>query len=107
MANPVYWSYTTTGAKTPWNADYAVAPFQATAAAIIVDGTAEYAIQYTLDDLNNTAITPRWLDTAEAPTGTSTTKVIAVTFPIRWLRINIAVITGTLEFKIIQSNSIN
>lgn len=107
MANPFYQTHTTTGIKTPWNADWMIAPFNTTVGAIIASGAATYAIQYCLDDLNDTAVTPRWIDTADAPTGTNTTKVIQFTFPVRFVRINIAVITGTVEFKIIQSMSIN
>ena len=107
MALPVYRSYTTTGEKEPWNADWIVAPFLVSVTTVIVSGAAQYAIQYCIDDLNNTAVTPRWIDTTDAPAGTSTTKTITLTSPIRFLRINIAVITGTVELKIIQPMSIN
>lgn len=107
MANPSYRTYTTTGEKDPWNADWLIAPFTTTIGAIIVSGAAEYAIEFTLDDLTDTAVTPRWIAFADAPAGTTVSKVIHANFPVRFVRINIAVITGSVEFKIIPAMSIN
>ena len=107
MANPSYRTYNTTGEKEPWNADWMIAPFNVTASAVIVSGGANYSIEYTLDDLNDLSVTPRWLATEGAPAGTTTSKTISLTFPVRFLRINIAVITGTVELKLLQSMSIN
>ena len=102
MAAAFYQTHTTTGAKTPWNGDWQLDHFTVTIAAIIVSGAATYSVEYTLDDLNDTSVTPRWLTFDEAPVGTTATKVIQLNNPVLWVRINIAVITGTVEFKIIQ-----
>ena len=101
MANPFYQSHTTTGAKTPWNSDW-MSPTTTTIETVVVSGTAQYSVEFTLDDLNDLGTTPRWVAFADAPVGTSTTKAFHVEYPVRFVRINIAVITGTVEFKIIQ-----
>ena len=104
MANPSYRTYTTAGEQLPWNADWAIPNFNVTVAAVLVSGTANYAIEYTLDDCSDPQVTPRWIQTVEAPSGTSATAVARFNFPFRYVRLNIASLTGTLEMKCLQGH---
>lgn len=104
MANPSYRIYTTAGEQAPWNADWAIPNFNVTVAAVLVSGTASYAIEYTLDDCNNPDLPPRWIPTVEAPYGTTTTAVAKFNFPFRYVRLNIASLTGQLEMKCLQGH---
>lgn len=107
MANPSYQSYTTTGAKTPVVMDHLTCPFNATVAAYLVSGgTATFTVEYCLDDLNDASITARWIADANA-TSVSATKVLNYNNPVRAVRLNIAAISGTIEFKVLQGMSIN
>ncbi len=106
MGMPNYITYTTTGAQTPISLDWMLAPFNVSIA-IWLTGTATYALQYTLDDVNDPTITPRWFDSTDMPTGTTASGVTNFAFPVRFIRVNIAALTGTLELKVIQGMSIN
>lgn len=102
MGNPVYQSYTTTGAKTPVALDWTISPFNASVFAYLVSGSATFAVQFTADPIDDATITPRWFDDANIPTGTTASASSNYMFPVRAVRINIASISGVLEFKILQ-----
>lgn len=102
MGVPVYQSYTTTGAKTAVALDYFQTPFNASVFAFLVSGSATFAVQFTADPIDDATITPRWFDDANLPTGTTASGASNYMFPVRAVRINIAVISGVLEFKVLQ-----
>lgn len=102
MANPVYQSYTTTGAKPPVSLDYCQTPFNASVFVYLATGTATFAVQFTADPIDDTTVTPRWYDDANLPTGSTANGSSNYMFPVRAVRINIAVISGTVEFKVLQ-----
>lgn len=102
MGNPVYQSYTTTGAKTPVLLDWTLTPFNASVFAYLVSGSATYAVQFTADPIDDASVTPRWYDDANLPTGTTASGSSNYMFPVRAVRINIASISGVLEFKVLQ-----
>lgn len=104
MANPVYQSYTTTGAMTPVSLNYFQTPFNASVFVFIASGAATFAVQYTADPIDNPAVTPRWFDDANLPTGSTASGTSNYMFPVRAVRINIAANTGTVEFKILQGD---
>lgn len=106
MANPVYRSYTTTGAQAPVVLDWMIAPFQATVAVYIASGAASFQAEYTLDDINGTAPV-RWIVSTQIPNGTSANIIAAVTTPIFAVRLNLASNTGTVELKVLQGYTIN
>lgn len=102
-------TYTTTGAKTSWNLDYSIAPFNA-AINITLTGTATYALQYTLDPLDSpTAVDTDavWLDSPDIPTGTPTSATTSFLTPVARVRLNIAAISGSLKMEAIQGLSTN
>lgn len=84
--------------QTPFNVSYAVE--------LIGGPTAAYAVQFTLDDVNDTSITAVWFDDANNPTGTAASAVGNYAFPVRAIRANAATLTGgSLRFKVMQGGS--
>jgi len=81
----------------------------ATMLAVIVDGTAEYSIEYTLDDVNGSdvlgvpVVPVVWFTSEEFPEGTTATKYAAFYHPVQFVRINIESLVGDLTFKVLQS----
>lgn len=77
----------------------------------VVSATATYNVQYTLDDIYNSAITPTWTNvTTTIPTsgtvltGASTNEVANITIPCSALRLNVTASTGTVTITVIQSS---
>lgn len=102
MPNANSATYTTTGAKTPVIVDDQQSPFNASVAAIVV-GTCTYGVEFTMDDVNNAAITPVWFSDANLPAGQSASGVSNYMFPVRAIRINISAITGAgVRFVVLQ-----
>lgn len=67
--------------------------------------TMTYTVEHTIDDVQNTSVSPAWFDTANL-TGLSATALSNVTFPIRAVRLNITAFTdGTATLTILQAGS--
>lgn len=91
------------GPQAPVNLDY-LPLTQTTVAVYLTTGTASFGVEYTLDDLNDPTVTnPQWFASKEIPAGTAATTYGAFWQPWRFVRINIAALTGTLDFYISQS----
>ena len=96
-----------TGAQTPIGLDWRMAPFIVHTAVIVPGGTtASVTIEYTLDDVNNTAVTPVWI--ADATYGTVTgTKEVSYTSPIQFVRVNATSVSGgSVYFQVLQGTQI-
>lgn len=93
---------TVLGAQTAINLDN-IALSETFVGVFVESGSADYGIQLTFDDVNNSDVTPRWFDLKEIPLGSSGTQYATFSFPVRFLRINIATFTGPLELKIAQT----
>jgi hypothetical protein len=81
-----------------------VAPSTVFVGVWLEDGIAEYEVELTTDDVNDTSVTPRWftLDlTNEGPIGARWTSIL---FPMRFVRLNISMFTGALELKVLQTS---
>lgn len=112
-ANPVLRTYnvaqpTAIGPQAPVNLDWL--PFAAVTFGIfVVSGVATYSLEFTLDYLNldNDQANPnvRWFTLEDLPVGTVGTKYTAIYYPLQAARLNIAAITGTVEFKVLQSST--
>jgi len=76
-----------------------------TVAVIVVSGVAEFSVEFTLDDVNDATVTPRWLTLEDIPAGTSETIYSAFYWPVQFIRLNIEALTGDLEFKVAQSGT--
>ena len=101
MANPFYATYDTTGVKDPWNSDWGLDHYQVTVG-VWLSNAATYSVEGTLDDVSNPNVTPRWFALADFPVGSNTAKVVDLYTQFLFLRVNIAVLVGTLELKIVQ-----
>lgn len=93
---------TTAGAQAPVSVNH-LAPAEASLAIYDVAGDAEYGVEFTLDDVNNTNITPRWFELADIPAGSSGSKFTSITFPCKFVRLNLTLLTDTVEFKVLQT----
>jgi hypothetical protein len=102
MPNPYSVTFTSTGAKTPCLVDSQQSPFNASVGVAVL-GTATYGIEYTLDDVNNSAITPVWFADANLPPGQTASGVSNYMFPVQAIRVNITALTGAgLRFTVLQ-----
>jgi len=104
MPNPFVQTSTTTGAKTPCLVDNQQSPFNLSVGVILNAGaTATYGVEFTMDDVNNPAITPVWLPDANLPAGQAANGVTNYMFPVMGIRVNIAAVTGAgLRFIVLQ-----
>ena len=109
--NPVYQSYSgtsvTLGPQAPVSIDFYKSPIQVMVA-VWITTSATYNLEFTLDDISgplDVAASPRWFpdDDWGMPQTLSQTKVI--TYPCRFIRVNIQSLSGTLEFKVMQALS--
>ncbi len=108
MANPVSRAYSaasvTPGPQTPINMDYI--PYGTTTiAVVVVSGQATFSVEFTLDDVNNASVTPRWLALTDFPEGSSDTAYSVFHGPMTYIRINLEAVTGSVEFKVAQSST--
>lgn len=100
-------TWTTTGAKTPMSME-AMLVCETTLAVIASTssgGGTTYTVEVTLDDVNDSSVTVRWL-TLSGLSGTTTTTDAYTSFSNPWAfcRINISAIGGgSVEFKMLQS----
>jgi hypothetical protein len=95
-------SASSTGTLTPVSLDWTNVPFNASFATNITTGTAIYSVEFTLDDVNNAAITPKWFATSAAPASTSASVNGGFTTPASFVRLNVSAITGTMLFTVLQ-----
>lgn len=104
MGNPIRRAYTPldSGPQAPFPLDW-LPVAQTTIGVFIVDGAATFGIEWTLDDVNDPAVTPRWFPSEEIPAGTAATKYAAVHNPWLFGRINFSLITGNVELKVQQA----
>ena len=109
MLNPVSKSYsaaTVPGPQTPICLDYIPAGDATVALWVDPAATLVAVVEVTLDDVNE--VDPsmvRWFPLANAPT--SATGYTAFQNPWVWIRLNITIITGNVEFKVAQSINTN
>lgn len=94
---------TTTGQKVPFIPNILQGPFNVSAAVVLVgSSTGTYGVEFTLDDVNDPTITPVWFNDANLPTGQTANGVTNYAFPVRAIRINIAAVSGSIRFTVIQ-----
>ena len=74
-----------------------------TLAVAILSGEAAYSVEMTIDDVNDPAVTPVWFTHKEFPADTAVSKYDELFTPWRFVRLNIASITGTMSFYVSQS----
>src|SRR3989304_2793759 len=102
MGNPVSRAYSADsvdpGPQTPINMDFI--PYgTATIAVVVVSGQSTFSVEFTLDDVNDPRVAPRWLTLAEFPPGTDETSYSVFHGPMTYIRLNLEAVTGLVEFK--------
>src|SRR4030095_11673454 len=91
-----------TGPQTPISME-AMIVSASTVAVVIVNGTATYGVEVTLDDVNDQTVVPEWFPLEGMPPGTTATKYVGFVEPFAFIRINLAALTGEVQFKLLQS----
>ena len=95
-------AYTTTGTKGSVNMDPSIAPFNASVG-VTVGTTATYKLQFSLDDNPDTADSAAlWFDSVNIPSGSTTSLVTNLMFPVARIRLVIAAVTGTITMQALQ-----
>jgi hypothetical protein len=94
---------TVTGNSDPLVLDWMQSPFDA-AVQVWPTSTVSYALQYTLDEVMNTApANIRWTEDVGAPAATTTAKVISFSGrPVTAVRLAVASLGGPVELKLVQ-----
>jgi hypothetical protein len=80
--------------RTPFNVGFGV---------VSPDGGTTYSVQHTFDDVLNSSVTPTWFDHTSYATPLSGNTNANYAFPVRAIRLNVAVGTGTVTATIIQA----
>jgi hypothetical protein len=106
MGNPSRQNFSvatvTLGAQEPKVLDF-LPLTSCTLAVAVLSGEATYSVEMTLDDVNDPAVTPVWFTHKEFPLATVVSKYDELFTPWRFVRLNIASITGTMSFYVSQS----
>lgn len=69
----------------------------------VVSGTATYTIQHTFDNVLDSTVTPTWFNHADV-VGATTSRDGNYAFPVRGMRVNLTVGTGTVTLTVLQGN---
>jgi len=109
MANPISITYeaSSSGAQTAIALDWRVNPFDVSYDVIKTTGggTLSVTIETTLDNVNDSSVTPVWSALGSALT---TTTRGSLTAPVQFIRLNFGTLTGTTcTFKLLQGDLIN
>ena len=83
--------------------NYMQNPFVASAVVDIISGTANFAIEFSTDDMSGLPSTFRWLTLPGITSGQTATLQYTINFPVTAVRLNLATLTGLTRFTVIQS----
>ena len=83
--------------------NYLQVPFTVSALVDIVSGSAQYGIEFTMDDIDGDPLTFRWTPLPSALAGQTATSVYSITFPVTAIRLNLSANTGDVKFTVIQA----
>lgn len=98
---PVVISQTGAGSTNPVVLDY-YGTFNV-GVACVVDGTVNYDVQLTWDDVQDSSVTPTWFDDG-ALAGETTSQYGAITTPCRAIRLTVNSGAGTVTMTVIQES---
>jgi hypothetical protein len=70
----------------------------------VVSATATYNVQFTLDDIYNSAITPTWFNVPSPFTGATANQAGNLTIPCSAMRLNVTASTGSVTLTLLQSS---
>jgi hypothetical protein len=96
---------TSLGGQQVINMDYLQLPFQASILVDIVDGDANYAVEFTADDLTGDPAMFRWWTDSAFPEGQTATANFTLNSAVTGIRLNLSSITGEVKLSVIQGIS--
>ena len=82
--------------------NYLQNPFMASAVVDIVSGNANYAIEFSTDEMSGNPNTFRWLAVSGLSNQTQSQQ-FSINFPVTAIRINLANLTGETRLSVIQA----
>lgn len=68
----------------------------------IVSGEANYAVEFTCDDIEGNAENVRWLMDDSLPQNQTSTSIFAITTPVTAIRLNLGALSGEVRLSVIQ-----
>lgn len=72
---------------------------------IVISGTLTYSVEFTFDDIQDSAITPTWFSVSGL-SGISTNDSGSIDFPVKAMRLNVTAFTsGNATLTILQAGS--
>jgi len=98
---PIVVSKTGTGSSAVVPLDHYQSPFNV-GIGVVVNGTVDYTVQHTFDDVQNAAVTPTWFDHASLATKTVNADG-NYAFPVRAVKLLVNSGSGTATVTIIQA----
>lgn len=98
---PIRVSQTGVGTSALIPMDYTQAPFSVGVGTVLASGTATWSVQHTFDDIQDSTVTPVWFDNTGI-SGVTANKDGNYAFPVRAIRLNVTVGTGTVYMILIQ-----
>jgi hypothetical protein len=78
-------------------------PFTVSAFVDIVSGSAQYSIEFTMNDTTGDPTTFRWAPLPSAPAGQTASAIYPINSPVTGIRLNLDSVTGDVKFTVIQS----
>jgi hypothetical protein len=71
---------------------------------VVVSATATYNVQVTLDDIQNSAITPTWFALPAPFTAATANAIGSQQFPVSAFRLNVTASTGSVTLTLLQAS---
>jgi hypothetical protein len=105
--NPVVVTVTGVGVSRVITPDFYCVPF-AIGIGCVITGTATYGVEHTFDDtlaIGFNPATATWFPNSGIPAGTVVNKDGNYAFPVRGIRLNVTVSTGSVTMTIVQATS--
>ncbi len=84
--------------------DYTQAPFNVGIGTVLSSGSATWSVQHTFDDVQDSTVTPVWFNNSGINAVTANTDG-NYAFPIRAIRLNVTLGTGTVYMIAIQGRA--
>lgn len=98
---PVKVTVTGVGTSSIIPMDYDQAPFAVGLGTVLVSGTATWSVQHTFDNVQDSTVTPTWFTNSGINAVTASTDG-NYAFPVRAIRLNVTLGTGTVSLTAIQ-----
>ena len=95
-----------TGPQSPVSTDNYQGAFSCRVGVYIPAGSsATYGVEFSMDNVNDSTITPRWFPDDMLPAGQTASGTSTYFAPIQFVRANISALSGALEMKVLQGST--